>query len=27
VHGIGASFIASDVDASEVRAFLIEKLA
>ena len=26
-HGIGSSFIAPDVDASEVRAFLIEKLA
>jgi len=26
-HGIGASFIASDVDAAEVRAFLAEKLA
>jgi 3-dehydroquinate synthase len=26
-RGIGASFIASDVDAAEVRAFLIEKLA
>jgi 3-dehydroquinate synthetase len=27
VRGIGASFIASDVDAAEVRAFLLEKLA
>jgi 3-dehydroquinate synthase len=27
VHGIGAAFIAPDVDAAEVRAFLIEKLA
>jgi 3-dehydroquinate synthase len=27
VRGIGASFIASDVDAAEVRAFLVEKLA
>ncbi len=27
VRGIGASFIAPDIDASEVRAFLIEKLA
>jgi 3-dehydroquinate synthase len=27
LHGIGASFIAPDVDASEVRAFLVEKLA
>ena len=26
-HGIGSSFVAPDVDASEVRAFLIEKLA
>jgi 3-dehydroquinate synthase len=26
-RGIGASFIASDVDAAEVRAFLVEKLA
>jgi 3-dehydroquinate synthase len=26
-HGIGASFIASNVDAAEVRAFLAEKLA
>jgi 3-dehydroquinate synthetase len=26
-RGIGASFIASDVDAAEVRAFLAEKLA
>jgi 3-dehydroquinate synthase len=27
VRGIGASFIAADVDAAEVRAFLVEKLA
>jgi 3-dehydroquinate synthase len=27
VRGIGASFIAPDVDAAEVRAFLVEKLA
>jgi 3-dehydroquinate synthetase len=27
VRGIGASFVARDVDASEVRAFLAEKLA
>jgi 3-dehydroquinate synthetase len=27
VRGIGASFVAPAVDASEVRAFLIEKLA
>jgi 3-dehydroquinate synthase len=26
-RGIGASFIASDIDATEVRAFLVEKLA
>src|SRR5262249_33910785 len=26
-RGIGASFIASDIDAAEVRAFLVEKLA
>ena len=26
-RGIGAAFIASDVDAAEVRAFLVEKLA
>jgi len=26
-RGIGASFIAPDVDAAEVRAFLVEKLA
>jgi 3-dehydroquinate synthetase len=26
-RGIGASFIASDVDAAEIRAFVAEKLA
>jgi 3-dehydroquinate synthetase len=26
-RGIGASFIAPDVDAAEVRTFLVEKLA
>jgi 3-dehydroquinate synthetase len=26
-RGVGASFIAPDVDAAEVRAFLVEKLA
>jgi len=26
-RGIGASFVATDVDASQVRAFLAEKLA
>jgi 3-dehydroquinate synthetase len=26
-HAIGASFVAPDVDAAEVHAFLVEKLA
>jgi len=26
-RGIGASFVAPDIDAAEVRAFLVEKLA